>query len=789
MSRSEPDVSIVSAGRPLRAYLGDRRHIRHIAFVGVGGYGVSLALWAWRHREGLGTFLFENQLPEAEQPRLWALLLGVGVAFVIWLLLGWFLAGRKKRRFSEVMNCLSAIFLLSSFSFLLIVLSIKGIETDHIWLTYSLIASMAWMAYLALAEFGDIEWSISHRWGLMMALAFSLVYALFMSWLMLSRHAHFLTHAYDLGIQDQAFWTILKKGYPLVTLYGPTPVNQFGDHFTPIYYLLTPLYAIIGDARALLLIQSFAIGLAAVPVYLLSRRLLPFSQKTLLALVLTASFLLHPALQGVSTFDFHEIALAPILLLWAFYFMETRQNRLMVLFLALAMLTKEEVSLSIAAIGLYLFLIRRERRTGLLVMTGALVYFFLVNSIIMPALGGGPDLERFADLTSGPGVMALLKGIVGNPVYTFSYAFLNPEKLAFLVALLLPVVFLPLGAGWRWLMAIPAFSVALLSSTPSQYTLGYHYPAIMLPFVYYLAAATLARIRIHRHHTLAVGAAILVASLMMNWQFGWLMGKKYQPLPTNDVHSAALHELIEMIPPRASVNAMSDLVPHVSAREQVYLFPDVYSAEYILFDSDARANFWPYRSIDARGEAIATMLPYLESGEYGVVQEKDRAFLFKRGYDTSRNDKAIATLFSPVYPAQLMRSAESTKLVSDPEALFGEARVSQGTGAEQEGDIGLLFGPYVHLWPGKYQIVYRLKLQGAERNGRVATVDVFSHTAGGPLAGMDLDASQFDQARGYQEFVLDLNISETLPDVEFRVLHSGLGTLYADSVRVIYLGQ
>jgi hypothetical protein len=422
------------------------------------------------------------------------------------------------------------------------------------------------------------------------------------------------------------------------------------------------------------------------------------------------------------------------------------------------------------------------------VLGGALVYFFLVNSIIMPALGGGPDLERFADLTSGAGLIALLKGIVGNPVYTFSYAFLNPEKLAFLAALLLPVLFLPGLAGWRWLMAVPAFSVALLSAAPSQYAIGYHYPAIMLPFVYYFAAAAFAKMQLKRGHAVSLGMAILVASLMMNWQFGWMMGKKYQPLPAEDAHSRAIHDLVAMAPSHASISALSDLVPHVSAREQVYLFPEVYSAEYILFDSDVQANFWPYRSIDARGEAIATLLPYLEKGEYGVVQEKDGAFLLGRGYDASRNAQGVAILFSPTYPAKVMRSAESTELVRDPQALFGEVRVSRGLLEGQDGDVGLLFGPYVHLWPGKYHILYRLKLSETALQGRVATVDVFSHTAGGPLAGMNIDANQFGTANGYQEFVLDLTINEILPDVEFRVLHSGLGTLYADGVQVVFLG-
>ena len=71
-----------------------------------------------------------------------------------------------------------------------------------------------------------------------------------MAILTVARHNSFLTHAFDLGIQDQAMHSLVTRGYPLVTLYGSQLINQFGDHFALIYYAIAPLYAAFGKATS-----------------------------------------------------------------------------------------------------------------------------------------------------------------------------------------------------------------------------------------------------------------------------------------------------------------------------------------------------------------------------------------------------------------------------------------------------------------------------------------------------------------------------------------------------------
>lgn len=284
-----------------------------------------------------------------------------------------------------------------------------------------------------------------------------------------------------------------------------------------------------------------------------------------------------------------------------------------------------------------------------------------------------------------------------------------------------------------------------------------------------------------------MAVAILVASLAMNWQFGWVFGKRYQHPPPLDTHRRAIASMLAEIPPHASISTISDLVPHLSNRESIYLLPVVAQADFILFDSDPQANFWPFGSIDPRGEAVAYLLPYLKSGEYGLVREEDGVVLLQRGYSVTSNPQAIAALLSATYPATLFHSANSVVELDDAQASTGVSRVSQGQATGWKDDIALLFGPYVKMQPGRYRVTYRLKLVESSLVGRVATIDVFSHTAGGPLAGAELDAVRFLKPGEYQDFHVEFELKEPLPDVEYRVLHSGLGTLAADIVRVTFL--
>jgi hypothetical protein len=81
----------------------------------------------------------------------------------------------------------------------------------------------------------------------------------------------------------------------------------------------------------------------------------------------------------------------------------------------------------------------------------------------------------------------------------------------------------------------------------------------------------------------------------------------------------------------------------------------------------------------------------------------------------------------------------------------------------------------------------------------VAIVDVFAHSVGGLLAQHGISTAEFaflddigktaEASRtSFHVFHLKFSIERMLNDIEFRVFHTGLGSLAVDTITVNYLG-
>ena len=473
-----------------------------------------------------------------------------------------------------------------------------------------------------------------------------------MSALSVARHNGFMTHAFDLGIHDQAIYNILHGGTMRTTLYGPYAIDYIGDHFSPILFLVAPIYALYQDARTLLVLQSFFLAAGAIPIYLLT---LNKTRSALLGVTLAASYLLYPALHGVNLKDFHQIALVCVLLLAALYFLEIERDVPFLIALGLALIVKEEVSLTVAAIGAYIFLAKRRYRLGAALALIGLAYFAVVTGWLMPHLGGKPQIDtRFGGIIAPgtQGAAGVAWTLFTNPVYTVMSILGNQQKLIFLFQMLLPVLFLPLLApALAWIPALPALGVLLLTSAYTQYSITYHYSAHLIPFIFFLAILGAARFLDMPHgattetedassapvrarprpKTIALAASLLVASLAMSYQFGQIISKQGPAFPRPDPHAAVVESFVRQIPRDAVVSTMSDIATHLTARRTIYLFPDVADAEYLLLDTDPRANYWPHEGLKARERALRDMLPQIQSGQFGLVRSEDGVMLFKRG--------------------------------------------------------------------------------------------------------------------------------------------------------------
>ncbi|MGC8781830.1 MAG: DUF2079 domain-containing protein, partial [Anaerolineae bacterium] len=373
---------------------------RDAARAAIGGYAAALAFWEVRHRGVLADFVLRNALPpESRRGLLLILLIGSAAGVIVWLMVGaW---ARRRRAITGRAPALAArlLFALTLLPFGPI-LAIRNLETQYPFLGFGLAAALAGLTFWVVREIGRgaaamvVAADRPARWaaraGLPATVLAALLYAALLSAVTVIRHNSFVTHAFDLGIHDQALYNILHSGYMRTTLYGPYAIDYLGDHFSPILFLLAPIYALFQDARTLLVLQSVFLAAGAVPLYLLAREK---THSALLGLTLALGYLLYPALHGVNLRDFHQIALICAPLLAAFYFLERGRTVPFLVALGLALLVKEEAALTVAAVGAYLFLGKQRYRLAAAVLLAGLAYFAFAVGWAMPHLGGKPQID------------------------------------------------------------------------------------------------------------------------------------------------------------------------------------------------------------------------------------------------------------------------------------------------------------------------------------------------------------------------------------------------------------
>lgn len=356
------------------------------------------------------------------------------------------------------------------------------------------------------------------------------VYFAAVSWWCLRLHGALRTGVFDLGIHAQSLWLLSRGQEAWLNTRG---LPLLADHFLPILYALAPLYRLVGSPSALLVGQTLALALGAVPLYALARQQLGCPRQ---ALGWALCYLLHPALLGANLYEFHTSTLATPLLLTALWALHSRRLAIYALCLPLIAACGEALALSVMALAWEPWRLGRRRLAlTTLLMGGAAAG--LARTAMARASGGAPT--QYASLYG-----AGLPHDAGVMVYP--------------LLLLVPLLGLPL-LGWRGLLpALPVILGNLLSWRDNQRNFDNHYQAAVLPFL--LWASVLAWPRLRGRVRLGWLAALL-GTLALAGNSDRLV----RALPQRTLPQVAAAE-------RASAD--NGLGAHLADRDGCFLFPN-----------------------------------------------------------------------------------------------------------------------------------------------------------------------------------------------------------------------
>jgi uncharacterized membrane protein len=417
----------------------------------------------------------------------------------------------------------------------------------------------------------------------------------------------------DFAVWLEVFSNISKGASAISTIQEatfPGKLHWYSSHFTPLVYVFGWAFRLSRTPYFLLFLQWLALTSTVVAVFLYAQS--QFKNRTL-ALMLAAVFALHPTFQYVSLYEFEGLRFCMPLLLLCFYCMERRNIPAYWIFFILSLLVREEVSLTLFCLGLYILVfLPGVRKHGLLTMAVSLAYFYVAVKFIIPSYSTSSESEHVASAffpILGHSPSEALHNLLSNPE-ALLLPVLDPYKMANIFMFLLPVSFLCFFAPEVLLIGTANVGINLLSTSITHTSYFLYYLSPFVPFLFIATvkgierlARRLEKIERFTEARMRLGAACLAGALSASIFFGpapfsfsfWFQGYKLAPFRTQNFHYSTyvfggrelkIRELAELVPKEAEISAEQHLMPLFFDRKSLRAFPDIRDVNYVIIDKN-----------------------------------------------------------------------------------------------------------------------------------------------------------------------------------------------------------
>lgn len=431
-----------------------------------------------------------------------------------------------------------------------------------------------------------------------------------------------LRWGFDILVYSQPIWNTAHGRLWDVSIYSWT-TTELGHDLVLVELLIAPFYRLFGGNIVLIVLQSAAIALGGIGVYALARNVMPKVRPIACAL-LPAFYLSLLFVQRTNLDEFKSRNI----IMWTFFFLwlgyRTDRARLVWTMIALALLTRSDVALVVAMIGVYALIQRKRWMLSWLPIAVGALWFVMVVYVIVPAhsTAGFIYADNYAWL--GGGLTGIIKSVLTRPWYVAEGVF-TVAKLRYTFDLLFPFAFLPLLRPRILLIPLPIYALNMLSGYENQFSIVHHYNALIVPWLTIAAieaigdlvagrgmiGARLAALRdrgerrspASRSPLPASGIAATLAGVMLLCSFvqqetvnspvqSYLLHHRANP------RAAAGRALIRQVPARAPLAITQKLAGDAPDRRFVYSFPGdplyhdpalVDRADYLIGDEQLSA--------------------------------------------------------------------------------------------------------------------------------------------------------------------------------------------------------
>jgi len=616
-------------------------------------------------------------------------------------------------------------------------------------------------------------------------------YIILMSISSILKHYNLHTFAYDLGIFIQSLSNTLngKFFYETPDLFWNSSGNFLAVHFSLLIFILLPLYYIFPYAETILIFQSFLLGIAGIPLYLLAYRV---TKDSFFSKIIIISYYLSVALHGANLYDFHMEAFLPLLCFSSVYYFEKDDIFKSIFFAILLALTIYTLSiLVILLLILYLFNIKTKHYKTIMLIIGTIItvfiYFLCVTFYIIPLIGEAPfrpgSISWFPFL--GKSWYEIFYNLIFSPSLVLKSILYDLElKLLYWIILSIPVLFLYIFYPQSFIPMLYWLSISLLTTYKPFYIIGWQYSLIIIPFIYIGSIYGFKNIK----KKISLGALSKIRKIILFFSILQMMISPLNPLMYDKIPAAGYDNEL-LIPPRiimvqdifniieneAKVLTTNNIFPHLANRPYVYVWcPPNIIPDYIILDIHNIARVY-----DKIGNVsfIDQVKHILRNEQYGVYAFKGGLLLFKHEYkdkpkilEPYKIRYNYKHIFSNYMNYKIDLSSDSLIVLS---------------GNVESGKIAW-FGPYTILVPGAYMLKLKLKVENDYINNTYIEITA---NKGLKLINKFYLERNFKEENGWLIISFLFNNDEIFFDVEIRAISIKKCTLTLDYIDLIYLNS
>ncbi|MEK7584019.1 MAG: DUF2079 domain-containing protein [Patescibacteria group bacterium] len=504
--------------------------------------------------------------------------------------------------------------------------------------------------------------------------------------------AHFHYDNLDLAIFNNVFFNTLQGEWFRATI---NPPSYLGDHFSPFLLLLVPLYALQPGPFILLTMETIVIGLTALPIYLIAKKILG-NEKRWLAYGVGLLWLLNPLVHNMNFYEFELTPFAVFLMFWVIYSYQKYQKPWFFVFFLLALSVREDVALVLLFVSALAWIDRRSLFWKLSPIVLAVVYSIISFSVIdQYSVSGAYKFLAFYSWLGGTTLPSVIGSFLAHPLELVKHQ-LTMKNLEFVLGLVFPFFFLVIRRSkYLVLLIAPLAQIWLAEQGGSAIILMTHHSGYFLFALFLVCIDSLDAIEHGRWPRFIplplrkksfLYAVIIAATVYGSSTYGSIAPTV---LAWNDDNQRdAKRALVEIVPDGASVAATYELMSPLSTRRDLsafhyaalgkgqYALADLAlppATEYLAIDWQdvlkMQMHFYKHHVFGAFADDVPErILTMLEN--YRLVQASGSVTLWHYATDLGQNESLAALTSFP-------DSEAKSVAVTDPEILV----------ADQQGDM------------------------------------------------------------------------------------------------------